>query len=241
MPPYDPEVSVKYRQQLEGGIVTSLDSIPPGNRKDMDFAFTLDHGTLYVHKYEAASAVPHLSPHVIIPIDTPVAGRWIQQNISGESGHKTGDLILRAGTDIPVGSLECDGTELDVTIYSTLHGEIGFNHGGNGLDKFRIPDYRGMFLRGWDHAAGTDPDAASRIMANLGGVTGDLLGAIQFSQNISHAHNFILDEPANDAPGSYHGYVRNRVFNWRPVMRTYADGGAEARSINATTLFCIKY
>lgn len=43
----------------------------------------------------------------------------------------------------------------------------------------QLPDFRGMGIRGWDHGAGVDPDAASRSARAGDGQTGDYVGTVQ--------------------------------------------------------------
>jgi len=64
---------------------------------------------------------------------------------------------------IPPGWLLCDGSAVSRATYASLFGAIGINFGGgDGITTFNLPDMRGRFLRGVDHGAGRDPDAANR-------------------------------------------------------------------------------
>lgn len=82
----------------------------------------------------------------------------------------------------PTNWLECNGSAVSRTTYATLFAIIGTNWGnGNGTTTFNLPDTRGMFPRGWNHSTATaspynDPDAASRVATNSGGLTGDRVG-----------------------------------------------------------------
>lgn len=79
----------------------------------------------------------------------------------------------------PAGTLECNGAAVSRSQYSALFAVIGTAYGaGDGSTTFNVPDYRGWFLRGWDHGAGIDPNAAGRT--NRGdGTTGDHVGTLQ--------------------------------------------------------------
>ena len=49
----------------------------------------------------------------------------------------------------PAGFLYCDGAEISRIVYAKLFEKIGTTFGvGDGATTFRIPDYRGFFLRG---------------------------------------------------------------------------------------------
>jgi len=79
-----------------------------------------------------------------------------------------------------------------------MYAAIGTAWGGSAT-SFNLPDLRGKFLRGWDHGAGADPDAASRTAANAGGETGDHVGTEEVSAFASHTHS-VSD------PGHAHTY-----------------------------------
>lgn len=78
------------------------------------------------------------------------------------------------------------GTEL-IAEYPLLYAFLGTRYGGDGITTFGIPDYRGYALRGWDHGAGIDPDAASRTDRG-DGTTGDFVGTKQEDEFNSHDH-----------------------------------------------------
>ncbi|MBB5606456.1 MULTISPECIES: tail fiber protein [unclassified Janthinobacterium] len=60
-----------------------------------------------------------------------------------------------------LGWLVCDGRMLDSNDYPQLYVVLGHLYGGLG-QQFRLPDYRGYFLRGMDSGKGNDGDADQR-------------------------------------------------------------------------------
>jgi microcystin-dependent protein len=81
---------------------------------------------------------------------------------------------------IPPGWLLCDGSAVSRATYASLFGAIGINFGGgDGITTFNLPDMRGRFLRGVDHGAGRDPDAANRAASAPMGPTGDKVGTLE--------------------------------------------------------------
>lgn len=78
----------------------------------------------------------------------------------------------------PSGWLEMNGSTLLISSYANLFSTLGTRYGGDGVNTFRIPDWRGQFIRGWDHGRGLDPNAATRSNAG-GGLTGDHVGTTQ--------------------------------------------------------------
>ena len=72
-------ISVKYRQLLTGGAAIALDSILSSVINNDDLSFTVDASKIYAHKYDSSSTAVASSPSVIVPVDVPVAGRWLLQ------------------------------------------------------------------------------------------------------------------------------------------------------------------
>lgn len=159
----------------------------------------------------------------------------------------SGDIVIKTlqtsggslVSAIPSGYLECDGSAVNRTTYSNLYTAISDQFGeGDGSTTFNIPDMRGMFPRGWDHGAGTDPDAGTRTAQNTGGNTGDNVGSEQDSQNKSHTHTLSgYEEDSADHPGSI---TVPRKGAGSGLISTVSSGGDEARPKNLNFVFCIK-
>jgi len=80
------------------------------------------------------------------------------------------------------GWLLCDGRLLDRTdpVCTPLNDVIGGSWGGDNLDRFNIPDLRGLFLRGVDWAdRGRDPDGDARQPIARNGNGGRAVGSLQ--------------------------------------------------------------
>lgn len=73
-----------------------------------------------------------------------------------------GSLIIWPSATPPAGYLECDGAALSRATYAALFAVLGTAHNKttDAADKFRVPDLRGEFIRGWDHGRGADKDRA---------------------------------------------------------------------------------
>lgn len=138
----------------------------------------------------------------------------------------------------PSGWLECDGSAISRTIYADLFTAISDDYGvGDGSTTFNLPDYRGEFLRGWDHGAGTDPDAASRTDRG-DGTTGDNVGTKQNHELDSHIHNIPYQAGNNvNATAGATGYLQNAAI----TTDTSSTGGNETRPTNVNVMYCIKY
>lgn len=83
-----------------------------------------------------------------------------------------------------LGWLFCDGEQHSVEEYEHLFHFIGTYYGtAEKAGYFVVPDLRGRFLRGVDHGANQDPDAAQRTASAPGGPAGDHVGSAQDGQS----------------------------------------------------------
>lgn len=91
------------------------------------------------------------------PVST--IGFWRYCGPSFFSGHSPGDLKMVAHNNIPTtGWLKCNGAILLRSSYQLLFSAIGTAHniGGETNLQFRLPDFRGEFVRGFDDGRGVD-------------------------------------------------------------------------------------
>jgi microcystin-dependent protein len=147
-----------------------------------------------------------------------------------------GEIITYAGSTCPNGSVEANGAAVSRTTYSALFAVIAETWGdGDNSTTFEVPDLRGRFLRGWDHASARDPDAASRSADNGGGNSGDNVGSWQDHEFESHTHGF---NAADEGTGiSDAGSGANAASE--SSQTTSASGGNETRPENSYVLFCV--
>lgn len=156
-----------------------------------------------------------------------------------------GSTLGFPATTAPSGWLKCNGVLLSRATYANLwayaqaSGNLvsdadwtsaarpGSFSTGDGSTTFRIPDFRGLFLRGFhDGSSSYDSDTATP------------LGKYRDSQNRAHTHTFSVrpevlsggaETPPLDATGGVVDYP------------TASSGGAEAYPRHASSLICIKY
>ena len=164
----------------------------------------------------------------------------------GQSSIPVGSVYAFLGSTAPTGYLLCDGLSYLVANYPGLHGVIGYNYGGSGLN-FNVPDYRGMFLRG----TGTH---GSLSMAAGGNFNGPALHASQLDQGQGHTHRIFTGNNGvggNDGWGVMHsdengGIVGNPALV--PTTQPLADNsphgtprtGNETRPVNYGVNYIIK-
>ncbi len=167
---------------------------------------------------------------------------------------------------IPTGWIEAAGQAVSRTAYAQLFQAYGTRYGvGDGSTTFNVPDYRGEFLRGWDHGKASDPDRSTRT--NRGdGTTGDVVGTKQAGAIEGHTHGPGSLGTAVD-PGHAHagvvtvanaGTVQSGTNNAAIISAaggstatagshshavtagaTSSTGGAETRGRNVGVVYCI--
>lgn len=145
-----------------------------------------------------------------------------------------GTIIAFAGNKVPDGYLPCDGSELEVSKYPQLFEAIGTIYGGNASSRFRLPDFRGMFLRG------VGPNAPP-----LGQRQGDAIRNITGSwgsgrSNGARAYGGAVQEK----PEGRHfnvGYSPNQSNSFSFDASRVVPVANENRPVNYSVNYCIKY
>lgn len=158
---------------------------------------------------------------------TSTSGFWRFVGVSFFSGSDPGDIKVVAHNGIPSqGWLKCNGSAVLKSSYPRLFAMIGtlWNTGGETNTQFRLPDFRGEFLRGFDDGRGVD--------------SGRQFGSFQTDETRSHRH-----ELRNDGTGAANGQATSdfRVDGSISVGYTDYFGGAETRPRNKPVNYWIKY
>lgn len=110
-----------------------------------------------------------------------------------------GRIVLCSNSTIPSGWLECNGAAISRTTYASLFNKIGTENGvGNGTTTFNLPDFRGYFIRGWDHGAGRDVDRAAQFDEQLDAFQGHLF-QIVLNTDPNDTGKFALEVQDSDA------------------------------------------
>ena len=125
-------------------------------------------------------------------------------------------------TNIPDGWLVCDGSEYDSEDFMDLFLTIGTVWGGGG-GTFRVPDYRGVALRGYDQGRGLDPD---RLFAKY-----------QEDEFKRHRHDYQVHKREGGKSGSHDPTNAEKLYETR---YTGYEGGSETRMKNQTVVWLIK-
>lgn len=108
--------------------------------------------------------------------------QWEPTAPTAPSDLPAGVIAQFAGTVIPAGWLQCDGTEVSRTTYADLFDAIGTTWGeGDGSTTFNLPDARGRTPIG----AGQGPGLTDRVLASMTGTETHTLTAAQIPR---HSH-----------------------------------------------------
>jgi hypothetical protein len=152
----------------------------------------------------------------------------------------TGTILAFAGDAAPPGWQLCDSTFLNRTTYAALFAVVGTRFGYGDSTNFRVPDFRGRFLRGRDGGVGLDPDRAARTAMNAGGAVGDLVGSVQGDMFAAHNHSLPLDGQGGPYDLPTINNTSGADENWSFAVPTGTTGGTETRPKNANVNFIIK-
>lgn len=129
-------------------------------------------------------------------------------------GYVTGDIAVFATDIVPEGFLECNGTAFNKELYKGLYSMVGDKY-GSGTTWFRVPDYRGLFIKGADAS---------------------VAGVYESDMMEYHQHGFPY---STGGPVSYGGGMDSTDPATQRAQSYY--GGNETRPANIYVMFCIKY
>lgn len=118
--------------------------------------------------------------------------------LHAQNGAPTGSIMPYVGTTAPAGWLLCDGGSIPTGVYYDQLRIILGGAAGDGTTK--VPDLRGMFLRG----------AGTNTVANYTGFVGPSLGARQLDGVKDHVHPFTSSSATTSAGGEHaHNFAGN--------------------------------
>ena len=149
------------------------------------------------------------------------------------------DAIIPAGAVMPfamatapTGWIPCDGRTLSRAAYPRLFSAIGTLYGAPDASSFRVPDYRGEFLRGWDATGGT----------GRGVDAGRVFPSAQGDELRSHLHVINLQQLNSAGDNSWGKLATGNEApeGAIPDINSNATGGVETRPRNWPVAYAIK-
>ncbi len=178
---------------------------------------------------------------------------------ANSQGAPVGTIMAFAGTStkVPPGWLICDGQSYNKDTYATLYDKIQNNWGGDGASTFKVPDLRGVSLRGSNKIGATnrtdayaDPDFANRYFVNAPIQelnNSELIGSFQMDAFQGHWHNssYVMGLGSGSGVGLPSGPSGITLV---AVYSPSSDGtngtprtSSESRGKNAAVHYIIKY
>jgi rhizosphere induced protein len=154
-----------------------------------------------------------------------------------------GTILPYAGypTSVPSGWMLCKGQALDNKQYGELFKVINYIWGKKGT-QFKLPDLRGMFLRGVNYTRDDkfkDPKASERNPNNLTEI--NEVGSFQSNQVGMHEHATLFSTGIHDKPNPIiSGQGGNAEGHENIHQPTSTWNGSESRPNNAYVNYIIK-
>jgi microcystin-dependent protein len=175
------------------------------------------------------------------PVTADANNIWAGSGCSSQNA-QTGQL----NSKVPLNHLEvggwmlCDGRYLSPSSFPELFAVLGYLYGERSTDSaFRLPDYRGLFLRGVDAGSGMDPQAAERI-GPYGQGTDSGVGSLQCDAFEEHTHTYnVILQASTSGQGSAAGQQTTTETTSSPDQP--ARTASETRSKNVSVNYIIKF
>lgn len=153
--------------------------------------------------------------------------------------NRVGMVEAYLGNGLPTGYLPCDGSLVSRATYPVLFSVIGVRYGSTSVANFRLPDFRGMFLRGLGGNSAALDTVQTDAIRNIVGTTnghnrwnglyrGGLVSGAFTAVNYAGYHN--VSSGGSDS-GMYYSFDASRVV----------PTDVENRPINMAVNYVIKY
>lgn len=170
-------------------------------------------------------------------------------NLNVFTGNPVGAVIAWPGEVPPAGYLECAGQWLGEETYPDLFLVIGHRYESQvNIGYFQLPDYRGEFLRGWDHGCGIDPGRS--LGSQQEDAIREIEGRIQstclpsFTDMISLTGSGAFVRSQENVSGYFAKQSGSAMTNSNPVVIFKASNvvptAAENRPRNISVIYCVK-
>jgi len=130
-----------------------------------------------------------------------------------------------------------DGIEVPILSTDTATAVANKTIGAINSKFFAVPDFRGLFLRGWNNASTVDPGPR---LSTVPWLASNLIGTFEFSNNLAHYHSspdgfaFITDQGSQ-------GTISGADSSNSGSPYTQFAGISESRPINSAVNYVIKY
>ncbi|MBO6740485.1 MAG: tail fiber protein [Phycisphaerales bacterium] len=172
---------------------------------------------------------------------------------------EVGMVTAFAGEDIPDGWVICDGSPLPIEEHEDLHQVIGQTylqdgkHDGTQVNTgthFRVPDLRGMFIRGFDGSGRVDKEVMREFGTSQDWTTGMPENKFATKSSGKHSHKFGGTNGNGHGSAAFPGAGDDGAGGWddnRGETRSngthsheVTGGDKETRPVNVTMYYIIK-
>lgn len=139
----------------------------------------------------------------------------------------------------------CDGRAISRTEYAEYFSIVGTAFGaGDGSTTFNVPDYRGLFIRGWDGNSGRDKN---RVYGSIqASAVPNITGVAQFTQEwetfgvYPYQGAFYLIQRGGNGVDGTRGNFDIVGFDASRVSSVYKNDISEARPINGNGYYVVR-
>jgi microcystin-dependent protein len=210
---------------------------------DRNFTVKTNAATrLTINSTDATSTVPIVLPAAPTTTLQAATKGYVDQS------SPAGMIAPFAGTAAPTGWLACQGQAVSQTTYAALFAAIGttWNTTGEGAGNFRLPDLRGMFVRG----TGTNATGSSSgaVGPSVGAYAADTyLNHSHAITDPTHTHSYTVVTSASQAQGASGSNYFNAsagsstgAASTGITVDTSTTGGTETKPKNYGVLYIIK-
>ena len=211
---------------------------------DRNFTIKTNAATrLTINSTDATSTVPIVLPTAPTTTLQAATKGYVDQS------SPAGMIAPFAGTSAPTGWLACQGQAVSQTTYAALYAAIGttWDIGGEGAGNFRLPDLRGMFLRGaGTNATGSSSGAVGQPVSDYAADT--YLNHDHTATQAAHNHNYNVRAGSRQGDGFGGDLWDNVSSNGGTTtsatptitVATSTTGGTETKPKNYGVLYIIK-
>ena len=194
---------------------------------------------LTINATDATSTVPIVLPAIPTTALQAATKSYVDQVLPA------GCIMPYAGTAAPTSWLACEGQAVSQTTYATLFAAIGttWDIGGEGAGNFRLPDLRGMFLRGaGTNATGSSSGAVGQPVSDYAADT--YLNHSHAVTDPGHVHSYTAVNAGSSVPASGGSFnvsgINTGSSTTGLTVNTSTTGGTETKPKNYGVLYIIK-
>lgn len=149
----------------------------------------------------------------------------------------TGSILAIPYSTVPIGYLKCDGSSLLREDYADLFEKIGTTYGAADDYHFNIPDYQGVFLRGF---GGNATSLGTRQNGGLPNITGSV--TLTGVEGVSGSGVFYSNGSSYGRNGGHENYTMTNKVGFNASRSNSLYGAAdEVRPVNMSVIWIIKY